>query len=687
MATRRPLIIGPTGKLSQIKTGDSIDISVGGTGGTTAAEARTALGIAIGTNVQAYSAFLDALVGATGNGSLHRTSATTVAVRQLAAPTRGFSIANPDGVAGNPTFTLTNNLAGIETLTGLGFATRVGSDTWAQRQFVGASGRLVITNANGVSGDVNLDLATIANAGGGALNKFTADGYGRLTGYSAVTAGDLQTLLDSVYLKLSGGTMTGGLVLSRDPVGNMDATTMQWVSNQITTAMSGNVVKASVKALIDTNISIATPGTNVFDGVTIANGDRILLVAQTTASQNGPWIFNGAASALTRPVNYSSDGECTPGAAFFVDQGTVYDNTSWTLITNGPITPNSTALQFTQTSGLGQINANGVLAKTGNALSLNFNARLVNNSGYLDLASIGGGGTGMKLTWDAYGRVTGATTATAADVGAQPASTELTAVAGLASNGIPVRTGTGAYSIRQLIAPTRGFSITNPDGIGGNPTFALSNNLAGIESLNTVGFAVRVNGADGWSIRKITATNRLVITNTDGASGDVSIDLAAVGTPGVYNNITSVTTDAYGRVISVVTGTSSGGGSATTKTNNDGGTVVAGSLVYPDTSGTVKRAKADADATSEPIGIVSADVANGAAANVITSGDVTLTAAQWDAVTGQTGGLTSGATYFLSNVNVGQLTTTVPSSGYIMAVGRATSSTVLLLAIKMRIEL
>jgi hypothetical protein len=49
--------------------------------------------------------------------------------------------------------------------------------------------------------------------------------------------------------------------------------------------------------------------------------------------------------------------------------------------------------------------------------------------------------------------------------------------------------------------------------------------------------------------------------------------------------------------------------------------------------------------------------------------------AQWDVVTGQTGGLTPGAMYFLSNSTDGALTTTAPSTGYICPIGRALSTT------------
>lgn len=64
-------------------------------------------------------------------------------------------------------------------------------------------------------------------------------------------------------------------------------------------------------------------------------------------------------------------------------------------------------------------------------------------------------------------------------------------------------------------------------------------------------------------------------------------------------------------------------------------------------------------------------------------GPVHLTTAEWDAVTGQTGGLTTGDRYFTSHVDPGKLVraTSITPGDFIVFVGTATSPTDLFLAI------
>lgn len=91
--------------------------------------------------------------------------------------------------------------------------------------------------------------------------------------------------------------------------------------------------------------------------------------------------------------------------------------------------------------------------------------------------------------------------------------------------------------------------------------------------------------------------------------------------------------------------------------------LVFGAPVYTSAAETVKRAQANAKATSRVIGLMyDPTTAAAAIGNVATDGILVGTTAQWDAVTGQTGGLTFNSAYFLDPVTPGKLTTTPPTT-------------------------
>lgn len=128
---------------------------------------------------------------------------------------------------------------------------------------------------------------------------------------------------------------------------------------------------------------------------------------------------------------------------------------------------------------------------------------------------------------------------------------DLAALESLNSTGFAVRTGTEAWTQRSITAGT-GLAVTNGDGVAGNPSVIPANDLAALESLSGTGIAVRT-GSETWAQRTITGTaGRVSVANGNGVSGNPAIDLETAGTAGTYD---TVTTDAYGRVISGVSGT------------------------------------------------------------------------------------------------------------------------------------
>lgn len=117
-----------------------------------AATVRTTIG------AMATDATLTALAAYNTNGILTQTAADTFAGRTLTAPAAGFTITNPAGVAGNPTFVLANDLAALEVLGSTGIAARTGTDTWAQRTITGSTS-ITVTDGSGVSGNPTLALS------------------------------------------------------------------------------------------------------------------------------------------------------------------------------------------------------------------------------------------------------------------------------------------------------------------------------------------------------------------------------------------------------------------------------------------------------------------------------------------------------------------------------------------------
>ncbi len=120
------------------------------------------------------------------------------------------------------------------------------------------------------------------------------------------------------------------------------------------------------------------------------------------------------------------------------------------------------------------------------------------------------------------------------------------------------------------------------------------------------------------------------------------------------------------------------GGDVMAQVNDESTALVICTVVYNDANDGVKRAQANASGTKDAIGIVKdATVAAGGSAQIVVSGLMTATTAQWDAFFGTTGGLTKGTRYYLSATSTGQGTATAPSTAgqYVIELGIALSTT------------
>jgi hypothetical protein len=105
---------------------------------------------------------------------------------------------------------------------------------------------------------------------------------------------------------------------------------------------------------------------------------------------------------------------------------------------------------------------------------------------------------------------------------------DLAALEALATTGIAVRTATDTWANRTLQAPASGFSITNSDGVAGDPTFALTDDLAALEALATTGILVRT-ASNTYALRSLAASSGIDITNVTALAGNPTISVARFG--------------------------------------------------------------------------------------------------------------------------------------------------------------
>ena len=111
-----------------------------------------------------------------------------------------------------------------------------------------------------------------------------------------------------------------------------------------------NTTNPKLSCKVATTANITLSGTQTIDGVSVTDGNRVLVFNQTTASENGIYICRSA--AWTRSEDMNSNETCRPNSFVFIEKGSNYADKMFQLTTNS-IVLNETNLTFEEYGGGG----------------------------------------------------------------------------------------------------------------------------------------------------------------------------------------------------------------------------------------------------------------------------------------------------------------------------------------------
>lgn len=165
---------------------------------------------------------------------------------------------------------------------------------------------LPVTNSNVISQSVS-DSATAAagSATAAAGSATAAAGSATAAAGSATAAAGSATAAANSATTASGHatTASGHATAAAGSATAAAASATAAAASAAEAAASAGTTYSKVRASTASgNVNTASPGSTI-DGVTLVSGDRVLLKNQSTASQNGIYIFNGASSAMTRALD------------------------------------------------------------------------------------------------------------------------------------------------------------------------------------------------------------------------------------------------------------------------------------------------------------------------------------------------------------------------------------------------
>ena len=218
-----------------------------------------------------------------------------------------------------------------------------------------------------------------------------------------IPAGSIQTdeIDESISPTWSGShTFEEAVQQQTSPTADNELATKSYVDS----TDQGLDIKESARVASTSSIDLtSSTDPSPIDGVTLSDGDRILLKDQSDATTNGVYdaITATDPTTWTRSSDADEDAEVTAGFFVFIEEGTVQQGHGYVLLNDATL--GTDPLNFTQFSDSGTIAAGDALVKSGDEISHADTSTQSNVS-----AAAGSAVTDVEL--DEYGHTTSVST-------------------------------------------------------------------------------------------------------------------------------------------------------------------------------------------------------------------------------------------------------------------------------------
>ena len=502
-----------------------------------------------------------------GNGVLVK-SGTSILNRTLSTSGSGLSVANGDGISGNPTFSLTGNVQSLANASGTGMLVLAGPSALTFRSIIGTASEIDVLDGDGVLGNPTIGLAdnpTLPGTGAtivpkgtsaqqpagvqgqfryntdtGAFEGYTSSGWGTFS-----TAGGVTTFSAGTTGLSPSAPTTGAIVLTGTlnvANGGTGATTAAGARTNLSVpSTTGSGASGTWGIDISGNAATATTSTNVSGGAAnrivfnTASGSTSFIVAPSSANtylewsgSNFQWSTNPLGTVtsvgLALPAEFTISGSPVTTSGTLTGAWATQTGNYFFAAPNGsPGVPSFRAIVAADIPTLNQ-NTTGQAGSVANSVTFTntggaspgttFDGSAARTIDYSTVGAPKADGTGATGTWGI--NISG-------NAATSTSSTTATNLAGGAAGSIPYQTGAGTTTFLAagsgvLVGGTTPSYSTAPSLTGTNfssiPNGALQNSSVtiGTTSISLGGTSLTLGGLTSVAVTQNPTTALQVAT-------------------------------------------------------------------------------------------------------------------------------------------------------------------------------